>query len=381
MTDSFKYFAFISYSSHDTSWGKRLHNRLEYYRLPSTLCSKHGLKRIPMRPIFFAPTDIQPGGLNEELKSRLRASRNLVVICSPNSAQSKWVGEEIKYFHELGRTDNIHFFIVRGTPHSANPDEECINPIVDELGIPEILGANIHEKTYALPLLNKERAYAQLISKLLGIEFDTIWKRHKRQLTRKVLAWTFGITAVVCAFFAIKNANQSFDMEINFDEVSVHNTKLPPIQQVIVSLQIDGETRHDTLSSTDETASFKGLQHSALKTESHLYVTSLDANMQRAYYDLDTTLRLNESLTLPLRRDPDVYGHVFFEMVGEMVPTATIRVGEWELSPDSDGLYSIHVPIEKQMPKYGISGGSATLSTDTIYMPCFEGNVVRVIPR
>ena len=235
----------------------------------------------PMRPIFFAPTDIQPGGLNEELKSRLRASRNLVVICSPNSAQSKWVGEEIKYFHELGRTDNIHFFIVRGTPHSANPDEECINPIVDELGIPEILGANIHEKTYALPLLNKERAYAQLISKLLGIEFDTIWKRHKRQLTRKVLAWTFGITAVVCAFFAIKNANQSFDME----------------------------------------------------------------------------------------------------MVGEMVPTATIRVGEWELSPDSDGLYSIHVPIEKQMPKYGISGGSATLSTDTIYMPCFEGNVVRVIPR
>lgn len=112
MEQQFKYFAFISYSTHDTKWGKRIHKELESYSMPATLCSKHGWKRKPLNPIFFAPYDIQPGGLTEELKNRLRQSKNLIVICSPNSAQSYYVGLEIEFFHQLGRTKNIHFFII-----------------------------------------------------------------------------------------------------------------------------------------------------------------------------------------------------------------------------------------------------------------------------
>ena len=174
MNTSFKYFAFISYNAKDTSWGKKLQKKLEHYKLPATLCSEHGWERQPIKPVFFAPTDIQPGGLSEELQERLKASKNLIVICSPNSAKSEWVGKEIEFFHKLGRTQNIHFFIVDGTPHSGNPDTECFNPIVEKLGLPEILGANINERISRLPWLNKERAYVQLISKLLGVEFDTI---------------------------------------------------------------------------------------------------------------------------------------------------------------------------------------------------------------
>ena len=122
-----------------------------------------------MKPVFFAPTDIQPGDLTEELKERLKASRNLIVVCSPNSARSEWVGKEIAFFHQLGRTQQIQFFIVNGIPHSGNPETECFNPIVNELGLPEILGANIHEKIHRWPWLNKERAYVQLITKLLGV--------------------------------------------------------------------------------------------------------------------------------------------------------------------------------------------------------------------
>lgn len=48
--------------------------------MPATLCSKHGWKKNPMRPVFFAPTDIQPGGLTSELQERLKVSRHLVVI-------------------------------------------------------------------------------------------------------------------------------------------------------------------------------------------------------------------------------------------------------------------------------------------------------------
>lgn len=38
----YKYFAFISYSSKDVDWGKRVQKKLEGYRMPSTLCSQHG---------------------------------------------------------------------------------------------------------------------------------------------------------------------------------------------------------------------------------------------------------------------------------------------------------------------------------------------------
>jgi len=188
-----KYFAFISYSSKDAVWGKWLQKKLEHYPLPSSLCKEYGWEHTPMNPVFFAPTDIQPGGLGEELQERLRNSRNLIVICSPNSAKSEWVGKEIEFFHSLGRTDQIHFFIVDGQPHSGNPETECFNPIVDTLGLPEILGANIHEKIYRWPWMNKERAYVQLISNLLGLHIDLLWSRHKRKLICKYIIWAMGI--------------------------------------------------------------------------------------------------------------------------------------------------------------------------------------------
>ena len=112
MQPQYKYFAFISYNSHDIAWGKRLQRKLESYKMSAILCSEHGWQRKPINPVFFAPSDIQPGGLTKELQERLKASRNLIIICSPNSAKSEWVGKEIEYFHQLGRTKNIHFFII-----------------------------------------------------------------------------------------------------------------------------------------------------------------------------------------------------------------------------------------------------------------------------
>lgn len=78
--EQFRYFAFISYNSKDTEWGKRVQKKLEHYLMPATLCSEYGWERTPIKPVFFAPTDIQPGGLTEELQKRLRPSRHLIVI-------------------------------------------------------------------------------------------------------------------------------------------------------------------------------------------------------------------------------------------------------------------------------------------------------------
>ena len=373
MQDQFKYFAFISYNSKDTVWGKKLQKKLEHYRMPSTLCSEHGWERTPIKPVFFAPTDIQPGGLTEELQERLRASKNLIVICSPNSAQSEWVGKEIEFFHSLGRTKNIHFFIVDGTPHSGNPDTECFNPVIDQLGLPEILGANIHEKNYRWPWLNKERAYVQLVSKLLGVEFDAIWQRHKRQLIRKAVAWTVGIIAVLCALVFIWRNNQPVDVTLRLNETSVHNDNLPPLKNAIVTMTLDNEIKIDTLDSLNDDLVFNNIPHRYLNQNVKFSVSCPN------FIDTDTSIVLTPNVTLNIQRNDSVFGNVNFRIYNpntEMyVCNTPIRLAGQETISDSSGRVSLYVPLEKQQ-RYYIITGPLQFENDTVYMPNGKDDVV-----
>lgn len=373
MKQDFKYFAFISYNSKDTKWGKRVQRKLEHYRMPATLCSEHGWERNPINPVFFAPTDIQPGGLTEELQERLTASRNIIVICSPNSAQSEWVGKEIEFFHLLGRTKQIHFFIVDGTPHSGNPDTECFNPIVEKLGLPEILGANIHEQIYRWPWLNKERAYVQLVSKLLGVEFDAIWQRHKRLLLQKIIAWAIGIIAMITALVSVWVTNQPVDVSIKLNEASVHNSQLPAMKDAVVTMTLDNEVKTDTLRSLDNAITFTNIPHKYLGKEVHVTVTCPD------YLPCDTTLVLTKDAVLNIRRDPHVYGDVHFRLwnpeTETTVPHVEIAMAGQTAISDEEGRVALFIPLEAQREAYSLSA-SVPLANDTIYLPCGPDDVI-----
>ncbi|MBQ6307726.1 MAG: toll/interleukin-1 receptor domain-containing protein [Bacteroidales bacterium] len=375
MQDQFKYFAFISYNSKDTAWGKKLQKKLEHYRMPATLCSEHNWQRTPIKPVFFAPTDIQPGGLSEELQERLKASQNLIVICSPNSAKSQWVGREIEFFHNLGRTKNIHFFIVDGIPHSGDPETECFNPVVNQLGLPEILGANIHEKNYKWPWLNKERAYVQLVSKLLGVEFDAIWQRHKRQLIRKAVVWTVGIIAVLCALLFVWRANQPVDVNLKLNESSVHNENLPPLKDAVVTMTLDNEIKIDTLESMDGNLVFNNIPHRYLNQEVRFSVSCPN------YVDTDTSLLLTPNVTLNIARNDSVFGKVNFRIYNpneEMyVGNTTISLAGQETVSDPNGRVSLFVPLEKQQ-RYYIITGPLLFENDTVYMPSGKDDVVLI---
>ena len=374
MAQEFKYYAFISYNSKDTVWGKRVQRKLEHYRMPATMCSERGWKRTPIRPVFFAPTDIQPGGLTEELQERLKASRNLIVICSPNSAQSDWVGKEIEFFHSLGRTSNIHFFIVDGKPHSGDPETECFNPVIDKLGLPEILGANIHERNYRWPWLNKERAYVQLVSKLLGVEFDAIWQRHKRLLFRRALAWFFGIAAVIAALVAVWLGNQPFDTTVRLNEASVHNDQLPPMHDAVVTMSLDNESKSDTILSIEQNGKFKNIPHRFLEKEVRLTFTCPD------FMPLDTTVLLNRDVTLNIHRDPAVYGNVKFGLwnleTETFITGVKLEVAGQVATTDKDGQVTLFVPLEKQSKSYKVKA-PFPLYNDILSMPCGESDVIQ----
>ena len=375
MNNTFKYFAFISYNSQDTAWGKKLQKKLEHYKLPSALCKEHGWDHTPIKPVFFAPTDIQPGGLSNELQERLKSAQHLVVICSPNSAKSEWVGREIEFFYNLGRADNIHFFIVEGTPHSGNPETECFNPVIDKLGLPEILGANIHEKIYRWPWLNRERAYVQLISKLLGVEFDSIWQRHKRQLIRKLLFGTLGGLAVIATLIAVGKANQPFDAEIRLNEASVKNPQLPPMRNAIITLNLDNETKTDTIPSMDATAVFTNIPHRFLDKPVHITVTCQN------FQNVDTTLVLNRQTELYLYRDPITYGDIHFRLwnivTEEPVALAIIEIEGQQAQADENGFVTLSIPLERQRIAYKIKTG-LPLINDSIFMPSGKDDVILV---
>lgn len=352
MENKHKFFAFISYNSKDTSWGKKLQRKLEGYRMPATLCSEHGWKRKPIRPVFFAPTDIQPGGLTAELQERLRASRNLIVICSPNSAKSEWVGKEIEFFHSLGRTDNIHFFIVDGIPHSGNPDTECFNPIVDTLGLPEILGANVNEKIYRWPWLNRERAFVQLITKLLGVEFDSLWQRHRRLLRQKIAAWTVGIVAVIAALAGVWIANQPVDVSVSLNETTVHNDNLPPLQDAVVTMELENEVKTDTFRTLDANVIFANVPHKTLGKNIRLTVEC------RNWMPVDTSFILTKDVVINMARDPHAYGDVFFCLwsVTKEAGVANTKVtlaGQTAIS-DAKGHVKMFIPLERQSVRYAV---------------------------
>ena len=367
MDNNYKYFAFISYSSKDTEWGKRLQKKLEHYRMPATLCSERGWERTPIKPVFFAPTDIQPGGLSEELQERLKASRHLIVICSPKSAQSKWVGMEIEYFHKLGRTKNIHFFIVEGQPHTGDPQTECFNPIIYELGFPEILGANIHEKNYRLPWMNRERAFVQLISKLLEVEFDTIWQRHKRLTIRKIAAWVVGTVAVIVAICVAIILSKPIDVQLTVNEVSEHNESLPPLKNAVVTLTADKVQEVDTLHTMKDLALFKNIPHKYLKKTVRILVSCED------FITTDTTMVLNPKLNVNIARNPKVYGDIRFRIWDRnsecVVPGVSVEIAGRTAVSDSDGWVILNIPLNEQRKTYSINS-SVSLHEDSLYMPC-----------
>jgi len=373
--EEYKYFAFISYNSKDARWGRRLQRKLEGYRMPATLCSEHGWKRRPITPVFYAPTDIQPGDLRQELEARLRASRHLIVICSPHSAKAKWVGWEIAYFHSLGRTENIHFFIVDGEPHSQDPERECFNPIIEELGIPEQLGANIHERVSRRPWVNRERAYVQLVTKLLGVEFDSLWQRHKRLLRRRCILGIIAVVAVFAAIIGVWRANQPEDVSVRLQEASIHNDNLPPLRNAVVSINFDNETKRDTLDDINDIAHFANIPHSAVGQP--VRITMVCGN----WLKVDTSMTLTEELTLSIRRDLRPYGNVILTFwdteANAGKADVEVTIAGVNAVSDADGRVRLTIPLERQDTAYVVHS-TIPLRDSLLRMPVTESSVMVV---
>jgi hypothetical protein len=117
---SYKYRAFLSYSHKDTSWAKWLHGRIEGFRIDKDLVGRDTpMGPIPknLRPVFRDRHDFSAGGaLRDQTIAALDASAALIVLCSPASAKSSAVNEEVRQFISRHPDRPVIPLILDGTP-------------------------------------------------------------------------------------------------------------------------------------------------------------------------------------------------------------------------------------------------------------------------
>lgn len=177
-----RYRAFISYSQRDKPIARRIHRALESYRLPKAVHARAGLERTLGR--FFRDDDEMGASqsLGAALEGALDDSENLIVICSPAAARSKWVDAEIRRFRTR-RDARIFAVIADGQPNASDPARECFPP-----SLRAAVNAD-GERTGELdepraPDLRREglkRVRVQLVAGLLDLPFDELWQRDRRR--------------------------------------------------------------------------------------------------------------------------------------------------------------------------------------------------------
>jgi WD40 repeat protein len=197
----YAYKAFISYRREkpDQGWANWLHERLETYRVPSSLAPNGRKRRIGKifqdNAEFHASAD-----LNQAVRDALVQSEFLIVICSPRSAQSQWVNSEVACFRGLGRDGSILPLLIEGTPsESFCPALLDLNPLAADLNASD-----------ASPRKRRKWALWKLLAPILGCGFDDLRQREReRDRKRKLILGGTIAAAVLITFLAVRSSVQS----------------------------------------------------------------------------------------------------------------------------------------------------------------------------
>ncbi len=186
-----RYSAFISYSHHDAAFARRLHRRLETYRLPRRL---HGaaarvMENGRLKPVF---RDKEEFGASADLTLSVRAAiaeaDHLIVVCSEHASRSEWVHREIALFRELRGQSAIFAVLADGAAEHTlrtmfrnnNESEPALEPLAADFGR---FGDG------------RRLAFLKLVAGLAGIRLDQLVQRDAQRRLRQM-------TAVAAALFA-----------------------------------------------------------------------------------------------------------------------------------------------------------------------------------
>lgn len=325
-------FAFISYSHRDMAVAKWLQKNLESFKLPTEIHNDIEANSRYLRPIFRDQSDLNTGILGDELRKHLEESKFLILICSKNSAQSSWVSDEAKAFVEMGRLNQIIPVIIPdGSTNERELFPEFLRDYFAKNPDKELLGVNIGE-------VGKEKALMRVVSKMLNVSFDSLWKRHQRQKRIRIASLTCGavVLAVLTYIFAIP---------VNFNvSIAPQQAELPVGDDV--TLMINGAEYTAPISNP----CFSGIRLPGYRRflKNNLVVTS------KFFNPIDTLVPtgfgIGRSIKLDMMRDDSFSnydGYVFDE---DMNPIADVEVEVAGIKTvtNEGGEFHIAVPLSLQ---------------------------------
>lgn len=184
-----------------------MHRALETYPIPAKLVGVEtagGIVPRRLTPIFRDRDELPASGnLGAELTAALHAARFLVVVCSPASARSKWVNEEILTFKRLSGEDRVLALIVEGRPGaSAVLGEEALECFPPGLRLRLGVDGEISNEP-AHPIAadmrrdkdGRQLAKLKLVAGLTGLRLDDLVQRENHRRVRR-------LTAIATASFA-----------------------------------------------------------------------------------------------------------------------------------------------------------------------------------
>jgi WD40 repeat protein len=230
----FKYDAFISYRhcEPDKSVAEKLHRMLEGFRVPRPIanaCGKKTIKRV------FRDREELPSSANlaDNITEALKDSEFLIVICSPRTAQSRWVLKEIEDFAAMHGHDRILALLIEGEPREAFPKQICFvnrqtsgdGGTTETLAEVEPLAADIRASSEREMYRKLRNEILRLLAPMLGCGFDDLKQRHRERRIKAILTTSISISAFFIAFGAV-SMYQSMIISRQNREISKKNEEI-----------------------------------------------------------------------------------------------------------------------------------------------------------
>ena len=197
-----RYRAFISYSHGDERWARWLQRALEKYKLPKSLRAAHPHIPASLFPIFRDRDELASStDLSESIQRAMADSDAMILVCSPESAKSHWVNEEIRRFRETRGDDRIFCLMVSGSPKVGAAD--CAFP-------PALLRSD-EGKMAREPLAadvspggdGKRNAMLKIAAGLLDVGIDELKRRYAQRRARvwaAVAGASIGVAVLTIGF-------------------------------------------------------------------------------------------------------------------------------------------------------------------------------------
>ena len=204
MSQTYKYFAFISYSRKDSKVAAWLQSRLEWFRFPVKLVAVD--RRPPhdryVRPIYRDKTNLEVTDEHYWMNIRraLEESRYLIVLCSPSSAGSTPVDMEVAHFLEThgGDASAVVPVIVSGNVTSMG-DDAALSPALRALGH-ALIDRNLPTMVPDTTIAEQdawEQGFVSLVSYLLRLERSALGDHIQRETKRQARVLRRWLVAVV----------------------------------------------------------------------------------------------------------------------------------------------------------------------------------------